>query len=84
MKTVIIKKEIEVPLGALIEVAGVLIANNLDHTILDTDEEEETILLEVEYEKGEGHLFRELEAIISDYDEDDEDSEDDDEDTDEG
>ena len=82
MKTVIIKKEIEVPLDALIDVADVLIANNLTHSIVDTDAEEDTVLMEVEYMKGEGHLFRELEAIISEYEEegDDDNEEEDDED----
>ena len=79
MKTVIVKKEIEVPVGILMEVADLLIENELSHEIIGTDAENKCLTLEIAYEKDERDTIHEIENLIDDYEE-EEDDEDKDED----
>ena len=79
MSTVIVKDEIEVPLGILIEVADLLIKNEITHEITDTDAENGSITLEIEYEKEQRDTIHEIEDLIEDFEEDDDDEEDEEE-----
>ena len=66
--TIITRKELEVPLGALIEVSGILIENGISNEITGTDEDEETVTLEVSFTKEERDIIHEVEDLISDFD----------------
>ena len=79
MKTVIVKKEIEVPVGILMEVADLLIENELSHEIIGTDAENNCLTLEIAYEKDERDTIHEIENLIDDYEE-EEDNEEEEED----
>lgn len=79
-KTVITKNELHVPTGAIIEVADLLLENEITNEIIGTDAEEDTIILEVQYEKEQRDVIHEVEDIISDFHEEadeDQDEEDD-------
>ena len=78
-KTIFTKKEIEVPAGILIKVAELLLENDISNEIIATDEEEDTLTLEVSYSKEERDIIHEAEDLISDF-EDEENEEDDPED----
>ena len=66
--TIITRKELEVPLGALIEVSDILIENGISNEITGTDEDEDTITLEVSFTKEERDIIHEVEDLISDFD----------------
>ncbi len=76
MKTVIVKKEIEVPVGILMEVADLLIENELSHEIIGTDAENNCLTLEIAYEKEERDTIHKIENLIDDFEEEDEDDDD--------
>ena len=66
--TIITRKELEVPLGALIEVSDILIENGITNEITGTDEDEDTVTLEVSFTKEERDIIHEVEDLISDFD----------------
>ena len=66
--TIITRKELEVPLGALIEVSDILIENGISNEITGTDDDEDTITLEVSFTKEERDIIHEVEDLISDFD----------------
>ena len=66
--TIITRKELEVPLGVLIEVSDILIENGISNEITGTDEDEDTITLEVSFTKEERDIIHEVEDLISDFD----------------
>ena len=67
MTTVITKKELSVPLGAILDVADVLLENDIINNIIGTDSDEDTIILEVEYDKEQREVIHEVEDIIADF-----------------
>ena len=78
----LIEKELHVPAVAMMAVASVLSEHELVATITDSDDEDQTITLEVQYEKGDRAAIHEIEDIIEEHTEDtdeDDDSEDDEE-----
>lgn len=75
-KSTITREELEVPAGALIEVADVLIEAEIPVEITGTDADDDTITIEIQYEKEQRETIHEVKDIIADY-EDDEDDEDD-------
>lgn len=80
MKKTITTREFEVPMNALIAVAGLLVEHELPHHISGTDEENDIITIEVEYGKEEREVIHEIEDIIDDHSEDDEEEDEDDDD----
>jgi len=76
----LIEKELHVPAVAMMEVASVLSEHELTATITGSDDEDETITLEVQYEKSERGAIHEIEDIIEEHSSDDEDDEETDED----
>jgi len=78
MTTVIVQKEMEVPVGILVEVADLLIEHEISHKITATDADNDCITLELEYEKEEREIIHEIQDLIDDYEEEDEDGEEDD------
>lgn len=76
----LIEKELHVPAVAMMAVANVLSEHELVATITDSDDEDQTITLEVQYEKADRAAIHEIEDIIEEHTEDaDEDDEDDEE-----
>ena len=75
----LIEKELHVPAVAMMAVASVLSEHELVATITDSDDEDQTITLEVQYEKGDRAAIHEIEDIIEEHTEDsgDDDSEED-------
>jgi len=78
MTTVIVQKEMEIPVGILVEVADLLIEHEISHKITATDADNDCITLELEYEKEEREIIHEIQDLIDDYEEEDEDGEEDD------
>ena len=74
MKKTVTTKQLEVPVGALMEVADLLIENEITHQMVATDEDNETITIEVEYDRDERDTIHEVEDAIDDYEGDDEDA----------
>ena len=65
--TVITKKELHVPTGAIIEVADVLLENEITNEIIGTNADEDAVILEVQYDKEQREVIHEVEDIISDF-----------------
>ena len=63
----------------MMAVANVLSEYELVATITDSDDEDQTITLEVQYEKGDRAAIHEIEDIIEEHTEDSDDDEDEDE-----
>lgn len=80
MKKTVTTKQLEVPVGALIEVADLLIENEITHQMVATDEDNDTVTIEVEYDRDERDTIHEIENAIDDYEEDEDESDDDDND----
>ena len=76
----LIEKDLHVPADAMMEVASVLKEHELPATITGSDEEAETITLEVQYDKSERAAIHEIEDIIEEYNDDDDDEEEEDDD----
>jgi hypothetical protein len=76
----LIEKELHVPAVAMMAVANVLSEHELVATITDSDDEDQTITLEVQYEKGDRAAIHEIEDIIEEHTEDSEDDEEEDDD----
>ena len=76
MTTVIVQKEMEVPVGILVEVADLLIEHEISHKITATDADNDCITLELEYEKEEREIIHEIQDLIDDYEEEGEEDED--------
>jgi hypothetical protein len=75
-KTIITKKELEVPVDVLLEVSAILVEHNIPNQIIDTDEEEDSITIEVSFTKEQREVIHEVEDVISDYEEEDDDDDD--------
>ena len=78
----LIEKELNVPANAMMQVAKVLTENELVATITGSDDEDDTITIEVQYEKSNRAAIHEIEDIIEEHssDENDDDEDDNDED----
>lgn len=88
MKRVLTTKELEVPVGAMIQVADLLIENEISHVLVATDEDNDTVTIEVEYSTSDRETIHAIEDVIDDNtaesadDEDEEDDQEEDEDKD--
>lgn len=88
MKRVLTTKELEVPVVAMIQVADLLIENEISHVLVGTDEDNATVTIEVEYSTSDRETIHAIEDVIDDntaesaddeeeHDDDQEDDEDD-------
>ena len=75
--TIINQKELIIPAGVIAQVSDVIIENEITHTIVGADTDEDTITLEVQFSKDEREIIHEIEDIISDYEEQAEEEQDD-------
>lgn len=64
---VITKKELHVPVGAILDVADVLLENEIINDIIGTDPDEDTLILEVQYDKEQREVIHEVDDIIADF-----------------
>jgi hypothetical protein len=78
-KTVITKKELNVPTAVIVEVADLLLDNEITNDIIGTDPDNDELIIEVEYEKEQREIIHQIEDIIADFEESDEDEESEDE-----
>lgn len=60
-------KDLEVPLEAMGDVALIISENGITHTITGTDDDHEVVFIEVQFDKDEKEVIREIEEAISDY-----------------
>lgn len=74
-KTIITRKEINVPVGVLLDVEDLLLESNLTHIITGTDSSADEIILEVEYTKEEKGVIRQVQQVIDEYEEQEDDDE---------
>ncbi|WPV65970.1 hypothetical protein [Chitinophaga sp. LS1] len=73
--TTITKKELNVPTSIIIEVADVLLENEITNDIIGTNAENDELVLEVEYEKEQREVIHQIEDMIADHEESDDDEE---------
>lgn len=66
-KTVITKKELNVPIAVIIEVADLLLEKDIYNDIVGTDADNDIIILEVQYEREHREVIHEVEDIIADF-----------------
>lgn len=72
-------EDFEVPTGVMLAVASLICENDLVHQILAVNEDEDIIVLNVEYLKEEREVVHQIKDLIEDHnDEDDEEDEDED------
>lgn len=68
MQTIVItKKELHVPVGIMLDVADLLLENEIANDIVGTDADEETIIIEVQFEKEQRDIIHEVEDTIADF-----------------
>jgi hypothetical protein len=83
MKRILTTKELEVPVSAMIQVADLLIENEISHVLVATDEDNDTVTIEVEYGTNDRETIHTIEDVVDDHtaesadDEEDEEVEDD-------
>jgi hypothetical protein len=77
MKSKIYVQELIIPSDAMLEVATILVDNELTNEIIGSDEENETVTVEVQYEKEERDAVQEILDVVESYE--DAEEEDDDE-----
>jgi hypothetical protein len=78
-KTVITKKELNVPTAVIVEVADLLLDNEITNDIVGTDPDNDELIIEVEYEKEQRDIIHQIEDVIADFEESEDEEENDDE-----
>ena len=66
------KEQFDVPSNIMVEVCGLICEHELHHTIMEVDEDADTISLEIEYSKQDRDVIHQIEDLIADNSEDDE------------
>ena len=69
--TIITRKVLHIPVLAILQAVDLLLEHEIVHEIVATDEEEEQLIIQVEYEKQERDAIHEIEDLIADYEEED-------------
>ena len=59
-KTVITKKELNVPSAVIVEVADLLLDNEITNDIVGTDPDNDELIIEVEYEKEQREIIHQI------------------------
>lgn len=67
MKSTFTKEELEIPSGIFVEVADLLLENEIAMHIVSLDPAADSATLEVEYSKGEKGIIREAKDLIAEY-----------------
>ena len=69
------KEQFDVPSNIMVEVCGLICEHELHHTIMEVDEDADTISLEIEYSKQDREVIHQIEDLIADNSEDDDEDE---------
>ncbi|SFE67741.1 hypothetical protein SAMN05518672_10943 [Chitinophaga sp. CF118] len=70
------KEQFDVPSGIMLEVCGLICEHELQHAIVEVDEDADTISLEIQYSKQDREVIHQIEDLIADNSEDDDDDDD--------
>lgn len=68
-------EQFDVPSAAMLEVCALICENDLHHTIMEVDEDADTITLELQYTKQDREVIHQIEDLIADNTDDHEDNE---------
>lgn len=81
-KTIITRREMRIPIGALLEVAHLLEENDLQNSIIRADSSTDEIILKIDYTKDYKGAIDQIKFVVTDFksrqDDDDDDDEEDD------
>lgn len=66
-KTIIEKKELAVPIDIILDVADILLENDITNDIAGTDFKNDILLIDVQYVREERDIINQIESEISDY-----------------
>lgn len=69
MKKTITTKELEIPIALMTEIVEMIVDNSISHVLIGADTEEDTITIEVDYEREERAIIHAIEDLIEDYQE---------------
>lgn len=69
-------QQFDVPSAAMLEVCALICEHDLHHTIMEVDEDADTITLELQYTKQDRDAIHQIEDLIADNTDDEEDDED--------
>ncbi len=78
--TTFTKKELNVPSTAIVPAAEVLLEHEIPNSIIGADTENDQLILEVQYDKGQRDIIHHVMDLIDDYEESDEEEDDEDDD----
>lgn len=83
--TKLTRQVFDIPADIMLDVCSLICEHELEHTIMEVDEDEDTISLELQYSKQDRKVIHKIEDMIADNsdEEGDDDEEDDDDDQDE-
>lgn len=78
--TKLTRQVFDIPANIMLDVCSLICEHELEHNIMEVDEDEDTISLELQYSKQDRKVIHKIEDMIADNteEEDDEDEEDDD------
>lgn len=81
-KTIITRREMRIPIGALLEVVHLLEENDLQNSIIRADSSTDEIILKIDYTKDYKGAIDQIKFVVTDFksrqDDDDDDDEEDD------
>ncbi|OMP75291.1 MULTISPECIES: hypothetical protein [Chitinophaga] len=82
--TKLTRQVFDIPADIMLDVCSLICEHELEHTIMEVDEDEDTISLELQYSKQDRKVIHKIEDMIADNsDEEGDDDEEDDDDQDE-
>ncbi|SFO32249.1 hypothetical protein SAMN05428949_4939 [Chitinophaga sp. YR627] len=82
--TKLTRQVFDIPADIMLDVCSLICEHELEHTIMEVDEDEDTISLELQYSKQDRKVIHKIEDMIADNsDEEGDDDEEDDDDKDE-
>ncbi|WP_440134904.1 hypothetical protein [Chitinophaga sancti] len=77
--TKLTRQVFDIPANIMLDVCSLICEHELEHTIMEVDEDEDTISVELQYSKQDRKVIHKIEDMIADNsDEEDEEEEDDD------
>lgn len=76
-KTSFIRQELSIPAGAMLEVADILVEEEMHHQITGTDADSDSLVIAIEYAADQREAFHAIEDAIEDFLQQEDDEEDD-------
>lgn len=81
--TKLTRQVFDIPSNIMLYVCSLICEHELEHTIMEVDEDEDTISLELQYSKQDRKVIHKIEDMIADNSDEEDDDEEDDDDQDE-